>query len=254
MSVESARSRLPVVPDWFAHERVADDLVRVYEPHAHPFVRGNIWWLRGDDRDLVVDAGLGVARLRTCVPAMFEREPLLVLTHAHLDHAGSAYEFDEVAAHAAEPVDGGVSLEGARLAELLGLDAELPRLLIDAVPEPDYDPSAYAVRAFAVTRTLADGDRIDIGERSLTVVHLPGHTAGGIGLFDEHDGSLFSGDVVYDGALLDTIDGADPAAYRGSMRRIRELDVRVVRPGHDPGFGRTRLRRLVDSYLAGRTA
>lgn len=254
MTAESGRRRLPVVADWFAQEHVTDDLVCVYEPHAHPFVRGNIWWLRGDDRDLVVDAGLGVAQLRACVPAMFDRDPLLVLTHAHLDHAGSACEFDDVAAHAGEPLDGRGSLHGARLAELLGLDAELPELLIDAVPEPDYDPSAYAIREVAVTRTLTDGDRIDVGGRGLSVVHLPGHTAGSIGLFDEHDGTLFSGDVLYDDVLLDTIDGADPTAYRDSMRRIRELDVRVVRPGHGSSFGRTRLVRLVDSYLAGRTA
>ena len=53
---------------------------------------------------------------------------------------------------------------------------------------------------------------VDPGGRPLTVLHLPGHSLGSIALFDPADGTLFSGDVVYDGgALLDSIAGADVA-------------------------------------------
>ena len=39
---------------------------------------------------------------------------------------------------------------------------------------------------------------VDPGGRPLTVLHLPGHSPGSIALFDPADGTLFSGDVVYD--------------------------------------------------------
>ena len=66
----------------------------VVEPHVHPFLRCNIWHLRGSGSDLVVDAGLGVHSLRAGAPHLFEREPDLFLTHAHLDHIGGAHEFE----------------------------------------------------------------------------------------------------------------------------------------------------------------
>jgi len=96
-----------------------------------------------------------------------------------------------------------------------------------------------------------DGDTVDLGDRSLTVLHLPGHTPGSIALFDPADGTLFSGDVVYDDdVLLDSLTGSDPAQYACSLRRLRELPVTVTHAGHDASFGRDRLHHLIDTYLA----
>ena len=65
-------------------------------------------------------------------------------------------------------------------------------------------------------------------------------------------GTLFSGDAIYDGPLLDEIEGADIEVYVRTMKRLRELPVRVVHAGHDPSFGRERLVELADAYLARR--
>jgi glyoxylase-like metal-dependent hydrolase (beta-lactamase superfamily II) len=78
---------------------------------------------------------------------------------------------------------------------------------------------------------------------------LPGHSPGSIALFDPADGTLFSGDAVYEDALLDKIAGSDPAQYRTSLGRLRDLPVRVVRPGHGPSFGQRRLHAIIDRYL-----
>ena len=81
------------------------------------------------------------------------------------------------------------------------------------------------------------------------MLHLPGHSPGSIGLWEEATGVLFSGDAVYDGPLLDTIPGADVARYIETMERLLELPVSVVHAGHDPSFGRERLRELAGDYL-----
>lgn len=52
------------------------------------------------------------------------------------------------------------------------------------------------------TRRLVDGDTIDLGNQSLTVLHLPGHTPGSIALHDQANRTLFTGDVVYDPPFL----------------------------------------------------
>ena len=94
-----------------------------------------------------------------------------------------------------------------------------------------------------------EGDVIDLWDRSFEVLHLPGHSAGSIGLWEQETGILFSGDAIYDGPLLDGLEDSSIPDYIGTMERLRELPVRVVHAGHDPSFGRTRLIELVDAYL-----
>ena len=81
---------------------------------------------------------------------------------------------------------------------------------------------------------------------------MPGHSPGSIGLWEAASGILFSGDCVYDGPLLDGLHHSNIAHYIASMKRLRELPVRVVHAGHDPSFDRTRLHELIDAYLAKR--
>ncbi|MFE2734186.1 hypothetical protein [Streptomyces sp. NPDC059349] len=61
---------------------------------------------------------------------------------------------------------------------------------------------------------------------------------------------MFSGDVVYDDVLLDELPGSDREKYVHTMKRLRELPVRIVRPGHGPSFDRQRLCRIIDDYVA----
>ncbi|MEU8154179.1 MBL fold metallo-hydrolase [Micromonospora sp. NPDC048986] len=242
--------------DWYARAEVDGNVVRISEPHVNELLSANFWWLRGTDRDIVIDAGLGVVALREAIPGLFERDPMVVLTHAHLDHVGAAAEFGDRAAHPAEAgiLAAGVpaSLYGAELFEKLGIDAAgeaVPELMIDVLPDPGYDPAAYRVAPMTLHRLLDDGDRIDLGGRVLTVLHLPGHTPGSIALLEERTGALYSGDVIYEGALIDDLPNSDVAAYRRSMEFLVDLDVSVVHPGHGDSFDRTRLRQLAEAYL-----
>ena len=81
------------------------------------------------------------------------------------------------------------------------------------------------------------------------MLHLPGHSPGSIGLWEAATGTLFSGDAVYDGPLLDALPHSDRAAYARTMERLLGLPVNVVHAGHDPSFGRDRLKELVRAYL-----
>ena len=253
---------LEVAEPWFEREDVGDRVTRIGEPHLSDLVSANLWWIRGERHDVVVDTGLGVARLRRHLPELFEHDPLAVVTHPHLDHVGGAHEFDRVAVHEAEaaavaapwPASLDPATELALLEIVVPPGTDLPPSLLRALPEPGYDAAAYAVRPARVTRALADGDVIDLGDRLLRVLHLPGHSPGSSALLDEDAGLLFTGDVAYDDELLDELRGADIAAYVASMRRLLDLDVARVHPGHGPSFGPERLREIAATYLAFRAS
>ncbi|MFF4259888.1 MBL fold metallo-hydrolase [Streptomyces sp. NPDC001663] len=258
---------LPVAEKWFDVSVVDDGLTWIQEPHT--YFLGNIWWLRGQERDLVVDSGLGITSLRAAVPQMFENDPILVLTHSHLDHVGGAHEFATRVGHVSEagaladPPP--VSLFGAELATHMHVapadilvpepTPEQPRgeLLLDAVPDAEYDVTAYRLEPAALTRELQGGEVIDIGDRAFDVLHFPGHTSGSIALFEKGTGVLFSGDIIYDGTLVDQLVDSDRDAYLRSFRLLRELPVEVVYAGHDAPFGRQRLHQLIDDYVDSRT-
>ncbi len=249
---------LPVASPWFVQVRVSDTLTLVTEPHVHPLLRCNVWHVQGRDRDLVVDTALGLRPLRQFVERELDGGLLAVATHTHGDHVGGMHEFAERAVHRAEAH----ALDRAGLAvldpgvfgeEVLGpyRDAgyDIPALLVDAVPAGGLDAALLEIAPAPATRVLDDGDVIDLGDRAFEVLHLPGHSPGSIGLWEAASGILFSGDAVYDGPLLDELEGSDVVAYVASMRRLRDLPVTVVHGGHEPSFGRERLVAICTEYL-----
>jgi len=86
------------------------------------------------------------------------------------------------------------------------------------------------------------------------VLHLPGHSPGGIALWEAAAGILFSGDTVYDGPLIDDAYHSHIDDYIRSMERLRTLPVRTVHGGHFASFGRARFIELIDGYLAAKAA
>ena len=81
------------------------------------------------------------------------------------------------------------------------------------------------------------------------MIHLPGHSPGSIGLWESATGTLFSGDAIYDGPLLDELAGSSIEDYCLTMDRLMTMRVTVVHAGHDPSFGRDRLLQLARAYL-----
>lgn len=246
---------LPVVSSWFESEKIDDRISRTVEPHVHEFLRSNIWHIRGSARDLIVDSGLGIASLRTEQPELFLNNPVLVVTHAHLDHMGSAHEFDDVRVHADEPIATpvGNSVCGDKLSQQLGISEELPQFLIDARPV-GFEPELYRLRPVTNAGRLRGGECLHLGDSEFRILHLPGHTPGSIALFEPATGVLFSGDVIYDGLLLDELPESNISDYLASLERLRSLPVTTVHPGHGPSFGRARLHALIDDYVATRSS
>ncbi|TIX99169.1 MAG: MBL fold metallo-hydrolase, partial [Mesorhizobium sp.] len=91
---------------------------------------------------------------------------------------------------------------------------------------------------------------VDLGDRAFEVIHTPGHSPGGIAIYERKTGILLSGDIVYDGPLIDDIYHSAVDDYVETLLRMRDLDVAVVHGGHFPSFGKVRYHQLIDEYLA----
>jgi glyoxylase-like metal-dependent hydrolase (beta-lactamase superfamily II) len=126
-----------------------------------------------------------------------------------------------------------------------------------ALPRAGYAIEEYRMPPLEPTRLLEDGDLVDLGDRRFRVLHLPGITAGSIGLYEASSQSLFLGDTlfdrepIYDGEPAGDSDDADRAAFRRSLERIHSLAIATVYPGHLSPFTGGRMRRLIGDYLAG---
>ena len=242
---------------WFEASRLDDGITRIVEPYADPFIRCNIWHIRGRDRDLLIDSGLGIAPLRPTIEEVAGREPLALATHAHFDHVGGMYEFEERIIHPleahllADPPYASIRVEDyPRALREMFPDAPQVGELVTAYPSDDFDASLYRVRPTQATRLAEEGDVIDLGDRTLEVLHLPGHTVGSIGLWEASTNILFTGDALYEGELLGHLPESDPHAYVSTMERLRSIPVSVVHAGHGESFGRERSIELIDAYLA----
>lgn len=241
-----------------------DGVTLLWEPHVVPLMRCNIWHVRGSERDLIVDTGMGVASLVDEIQDLVERPLTAVATHGHADHIGSHHEFDEVLIHPSEARQlERPSLASLNVIEAWGVEG------VEAIRRTGYDldseyfvtalPAGMVLESFRqhpakVSQLVDEGDVIDLGDRRFEVLHLPGHSPGSIGLWEATTGTLFSGDAIYDGPLLDELGGSNIEHYCATMERLIDLPVNVVHGGHDPSFDRARLRQLAGDYLRRRGA
>lgn len=255
---------LPVADPWFAVETVDDGIVMLTEPHVARLWRANLYLIRGREHDLLVDTGMGIASLRAAVAGLTDRRIVVFTTHSHLDHIGGHFEFAdcEILVHPAEQArlakpDGPAGLSYANLpakrrAEYRAAGFGTDGLMIDALPSAAYDAAAHRFRGVQATGLLEEGAVIDLGTRRFEVLHLPGHSPGGIALWEAKTGTLIAGDVVYDGILIDSTEDASIPDYLRTMARLRALPVNVVHGGHKRAFGRQRLHEIIDLYVESR--
>lgn len=141
----------------------------------------------------------------------------VVNTHLHIDHAlantGLAQKYQvPVMAHADDSFLGERMMTQAK-------EFGLP----------------FRIESAGVTHNLKDGDKIKIGNGELEVIHVPGHSPGGIGLYDAKDHFLISGDSLFEGSIGRTdLPGGNMAKLLESIKKkfYSLPDDTVVYPGH----------------------
>ncbi|WP_254525631.1 MBL fold metallo-hydrolase [Natrinema caseinilyticum] len=206
--------------EWYDVSRLTNRSYRIVEGDGY-----GMFLIEGTERSVVLDAGVGVGELRSLADELVDTPVELVLTHTHWDHIGAAAQFDDVFVGPDElPADGRVAIDSLT-DEFTRRPTRFVTRWFDAGNEfPDgVDPDEYAVDPFdASPAPVAEG--IDLGDRSLEIHHLPGHSPGHLGVLDPETNVLYGGDVVhFDRGLYVMFDDCDLEDYRDSLARLRDL-------------------------------
>ncbi len=228
----------------FQATRVDDRISRIEETGVVPFMRCNIWHVRGRNFDLVIDTGFGISSLKTWIVARGDRAIRAICTHSHFDHVAGLAEFSCRLGHRLEAPAFAAGGHDATMFSSGWTDVQI----VDPEAHPGFDNLSHVIRPAPLTGYLDEGDVVDLGDVSYQVLHLPGHSPGSIGLWDAASQTLFSGDAVYDGPLYDGHPHSDPDLYLKTLDRLRKLGARTVHGGHYASFGEDRLRQIVDGY------
>ncbi|MCU0827539.1 MAG: MBL fold metallo-hydrolase [Tabrizicola sp.] len=232
---------------WFRTQALHGGVFVTHEPSVDPMFRAAMVTVLGRNRDLQFDFGCGLAALRQSLP-LSGKPVIAVASHAHVDHIGGFHEFSDRWGHA---------IEAPGFAGQPGIEtfAEEFRTWPDPVaerPAPGWTISDWSLHPAPLTGTLGEGAEIDLGDRRFTVLHLPGHSPGGIGLLDTDSGLLLSGDAIYDDEILDDLPGASIPDYLRTMERLRHLECSLVIGGHGPWMTRSRMVEIAENYLSAR--
>ncbi|MGF7158400.1 glyoxylase-like metal-dependent hydrolase (beta-lactamase superfamily II) [Rhodoligotrophos appendicifer] len=233
---------------WFQSQSVGDGITLIRETKIKPQYRANIWFVRGKDRNMIVDTGFGLVSLLKNINFLSEKPILAVATHSHCDHIGGHYEFSHSEIHEAEAD----ILERPTNSNTVAQGYVSREMYVDDKDRELFNLDAYFIHGTHPKRLLAEGDLIDLGDRTFEILHLPGHSPGGIGLFERATGILFSGDMVHNGETgigRYMLYHSDLDDWLTSVERLQQLPVKKVHAGHYDSFDGDRYSEILDEYL-----
>ena len=139
-----------------------------------------LYLLLGTERALLLDTGTGHVTLRPLIESLLSGQQLIVAhTHAHGDHVGGDAEFETVVGRSPDEV------------------------------------AAY----FGIADWPNDVVQLDLGDRVLDIIPIPGHHASHIAVYDRATRLLITGDSLYPGRLY----VFDWPAFRASVRRLADF-------------------------------
>ncbi|MCL7411785.1 MAG: MBL fold metallo-hydrolase [Methanosarcinaceae archaeon] len=170
------------------------------------------------NKKILIDTGMSPRSLYEEIEKHIDPKniELIILTHCHYDHTGAATEIEEKC--------------GAKVA-IHRDDMELLNDNTGSVASMFGHPAPTVIPSII----YEGGEHIPISNtENLEVIHTPGHTPGGICLYEPVSKSLFSGDTVFPQGSIGRTDfiGGSSDELTKSIEKLTQLDVNVLYPGH----------------------
>lgn len=235
--------RVPVSDEWFEVYRPAANVYAIYEPHQSEEVISYL--IVGEKKALLFDTGMGISDIKKVTAELTELPIIILNSHTHNDHVGGNWEFDTIYA-----MDTDFTRKNAQGSREDAQAEVAPDQICGSLPK-GFDTKKYETRPWKITAYTHDGDKFDLGGRTLEVIATPGHTPDAISLIDRENGLLFTGDTYYPAPIWLFRPETDLNAYAASIRRLAAftLQIKHVLGAHNlPTAPPTVLPRLVAAF------
>lgn len=210
--------------EWFTINKI-DNSSYIISEYRH-WEETHCYLLNGTEYSLLIDTGLGICNINDEVQKLTDKPVIAIATHIHWDHIGGHKYFPDFYAHEEE---------------VHWLNGEFPqplKVIREYVTERCDLPDAYDVNNYTFfqgipTKTLSGGEKINLGGRSINVLHTPGHAPGHMCFWEPERGYLFTGDLVYkEDTLTAFFPSTNPKAYLSSLEKISQLPAKEIFPAH----------------------
>lgn len=214
--------------EWFEVYEVKDSIFAIAEPYQWQEVISYL--LIGKEFALLFDTGNGIGNIKA-VAESITKLPIRVLnSHSHFDHVGGNADFDFIYGMDTEFTRG---RKQGRTHEQVA-DEVSPEALCKPLPD-GVKAEDHRIRPYEVSEVVSEGYVLDMGNRKLKVISIPGHTPDAIGLVDEANGYLWTGDTFYKGAIWLFAKETDLPAYKSSIARLAAMapSLKYTFPAHN---------------------
>ncbi len=228
---------------WFEVYKIAPDTLAIYEPHQAEEVISYL--ILGKEKALLFDTGMGISDIRKLVSGLTALPVIVLNSHTHNDHVSGNWQFDTIYS-----MDTDFSRQNAKGSTADAQDELAPGQICGELPK-GFDAKTYRTKPWTISKYVHDGDKLDLGGRSLEINSTPGHTPDAICLFDRANGLLFTGDTYYPAPIWLYRPETDFDAYANSIARLAALapQVKVVNGSHNiPVAPPSVLPQLVTSF------
>ena len=149
----------------------------------------NIYLILGPENALLIDTGSGLFPIKPIIDSLIENRELMVInTHSHFDHRGSNEEFETIYIHENEVRISSLPFDVSML-------KDSPKEIVQR-----YSSKEFLYQPSINVKPLHDGDRFEMGDFSVELIHTPGHSIGSISLLTSR-GELFTGDTAHYGTM-----------------------------------------------------
>ena len=235
--------RVPVSDAWFEVYEATPAVFAIYEPHQYEETISYL--IIGDKQAMLFDTGMGIGDLRNLTTELTKLPIVVLNSHTHNDHVGDDWQFKMIYG-----MDTDFTRKNARGSREDAQAEIAPGQICGNLPT-GFDRKTYATRPWKITSYVHDGDRIDLGGRSLEVIATPGHTPDAVSLLDRANGLLFTGDTYYPATIWLYHPETDLEAYAASIQRLAALtpQIKMVLGAHNiPVATPSVLPRLVTAF------
>ena len=216
--------------EYFKSKEVCKDVYQITNAIFNDTLPTFSYLVIGSEKALLIDSMYGVGKLKDYVETLTDKPIIHVATHMHGDHTGGSYDFDEMYM---SPYD----FENFWLRMPKDKTNAMNSALRFVLPEykDQLDLNDMCEPKVIKLHPIFDGDLFDIGDRTIEVIEVAGHTAGEIVLLDRERRCIYSGDTCNTNTLLNLDGRTSVKEYRKNLERLStykdEFD--TLYNGHD---------------------